>query len=107
MILEEYGKNKDQVSWNGSNEIFALSASTKKELRKLLMGLKSSVDDGLSNKEIAVKAAKSRDAFSFNDTYRLLIVSETSLDSSEPCWVHTSVLLGNAINALITNRQKS
>jgi len=107
VILEEYEKNKDEVSWNGSNEIFALSASTKKELRKLLMGLKSSVDDGLSNKEIAVKAAKSRDAFSFNDTYRLLIVSETSLDSSEPCWVHTSVLLGNAINALITNRQKS
>ncbi|TES89484.1 MAG: SDR family NAD(P)-dependent oxidoreductase, partial [Desulfobacteraceae bacterium] len=80
VVVEEYQSQKQEVSWDGSVEIVALSASNQKELAKLLQSFKTSVDKGTTYEEIAAKAAKTRDNFSTSDQHRLLIVIEHSMD---------------------------
>ncbi|RLC32022.1 hypothetical protein DRH13_02240, partial [Candidatus Woesebacteria bacterium] len=80
VVIEEYRRQKQEVSWDGSVEIVALSASNQKELAKLLQSFKTSVDKGTTYEEIAAKAAKTRYSFSTSDQHRLLIVIEHSMD---------------------------
>ncbi|MEA3280761.1 MAG: beta-ketoacyl synthase N-terminal-like domain-containing protein, partial [Thermodesulfobacteriota bacterium] len=81
LILEEYKQNKTEISWDGSVEIFALSASTIKELAADLSSLKSSIEHGLPGKEFSKKASISRSKFSTKDKHRLLLVIERPSDN--------------------------
>jgi len=99
VVLEEYEQNKKQTSWDGSVEILALSASSQKKLKKRFKDFKAFIESGLSFKDIAVKAAKTRQIFSTEDQYRLLLVLEHSKD--------LSALFAKAMNAFEANREKS
>ncbi|CAB1062700.1 omega-3 polyunsaturated fatty acid synthase subunit, PfaA [Olavius sp. associated proteobacterium Delta 1] len=76
VVLEEYRHDKTQTSWDGSTEIIALSARQPDEILQSLKRLKQSLDGGLSEREIRLKAAESRRSFSTDHPYRLLMVCE-------------------------------
>ncbi|MBW2569128.1 MAG: acyltransferase domain-containing protein, partial [Deltaproteobacteria bacterium] len=107
VVLEEYKQNKTEISWDGSVEIFALSASTTKELAADLSSLKnsfkSSIAQGLPDKEFSKKAFSSRSKFSTKDKHRLLLVIERSLDNLK----EISDLFDDALNGLEKNSGKS
>ncbi|MDF1592860.1 MAG: SDR family oxidoreductase [Desulfobacterales bacterium] len=73
-VLEEYQPLKPEVSWDGSIDIFSLSAPTKSEIVEKLCALKTGIDAGLTDNELAVAAAASRNAFSAQAPHRLLVV---------------------------------
>ncbi|MDI6687837.1 MAG: SDR family NAD(P)-dependent oxidoreductase, partial [Desulfobacterales bacterium] len=102
ILVEEHRSEKRNISWDGSIEIIALSASSKEGLVKLVSALKNSANKGISNKEFAKTAADTRTDFSFNDRHRLLFVIEQPLDSS----LYTSMLFDEALDALGANDQK-
>ncbi len=82
-ILEEYEPSKNKISWNGTIEIVALSASTKNKLKERLASFseqieKISAKENFSFSEISFPASKTRGSFSSNDKYRLLMVLERS-----------------------------
>jgi len=79
VVIEEYQRQKKEISWDGSVEIVALSASTKKELEERLHSFKGAIEKFKSNKEVAIKASSTRLDFSSSDPYRLLIVLERSM----------------------------
>ncbi|MDO9565243.1 MAG: beta-ketoacyl synthase N-terminal-like domain-containing protein, partial [Candidatus Desulfaltia sp.] len=99
ILVEEHKSKKRNISWDGSIEIVALSASSKKELVKLVSSLKSSIDKGMSNKEFSKTAADTRTDFSFNDRHRLLFVIEQPFNSSE----YSSQPFDEALDALGAN----
>lgn len=104
VVLEEYKQNKTEISWDGSVEIFALSASTKKELAATLSSLKSSLksstDQEQPDKELSKKASISRSKFSTKDKHRLLLVVERSSDNLKE-------LFAAALDGLEKNSGKS
>jgi len=106
LILEEYKQNKTEISWDGSVEIFALSASTRKELAAALSSLKNSlksyIAQGLPDKEFSKKAFSSRSKFSTKDKHRLLLVIERSSDNLK----EISDLFTAALDALEKNSGK-
>ena len=102
VIVEEHKPKKRDISWDGSIEIVALSASSKNGIVKLVSTLKSSIDKGMSNKEFSKTAADTRTDFSFNDQHRLLFVIKQPLNSSG----YTSRLFDEALDALSANNQK-
>ena len=71
-------ENKKQISWDGSVEIVALSASSQTKLKNRFINFKAFIENDLSFKDIAIKAAETRQIFSPEDPYRLLIVLERS-----------------------------
>jgi acyl transferase domain-containing protein/3-hydroxymyristoyl/3-hydroxydecanoyl-(acyl carrier protein) dehydratase/NAD(P)-dependent dehydrogenase (short-subunit alcohol dehydrogenase family)/acyl carrier protein len=78
-VLEEYDPKKSHVSWDGSIQILAFSANTKKELTKKINTLEKQVADSDSNSgekslSIAWQAFESRQSFCSDDEFRLLIV---------------------------------
>ena len=102
VLIEEHRSPKKNISWDGSIEIIALSASSKDELVKLVSSVKSSIDKGISNKEFSKTAADTRTDFSFNDRHRLLFVIEQPLDSS----AYTSLVFDEALDAIRANNWK-
>ena len=102
ILVEEYKSKKRNISWDGSIEIIALSASSKNGLIKLVSTLKNSIDKGISNKEFSKTAADTRADFSFNDRHRLLFVIKQPFNSSE----YTSRPFDEALDALSANNQK-
>ena len=100
VLVEEYKSKKRNISWDGSIEIVALSASSKNGLVRLVSSLKNS--SGMSNKEFSKTAADTRTDFSFNDRHRLLFVIKQPLNSSG----YTSRLFDEALDALSANNQK-
>ncbi|MDY6793053.1 MAG: SDR family NAD(P)-dependent oxidoreductase [Thermodesulfobacteriota bacterium] len=99
VVLEEYEPAKNQTSWDGSVEIFALSASSRKKLKKRFQDFKALIDSDRPFKDIAIKAAETRQTFSPEDPHRLLIVLEDFKD--------LPALFSKAMNALEANREKS
>jgi len=83
IILEEYDQNKKEVSWDGSVEIVALSSSSREKLNECVKEFKACVDNGMTYKEIAIKAAKTRRDFTPEDPHRLLLVLEHSQNLSD------------------------
>jgi polyketide-type polyunsaturated fatty acid synthase PfaA len=79
-VLEEYKKNKPEISWDGSVEIIALSSSTHNQLMERLRALKEKICNTSDYKEISLQAASSRADFSAADSYRILLVLEQSHD---------------------------
>ncbi len=80
VVMEEYDWNKPAISWDGSVEIMAFSGSTRDEIKKRLERLKNEMEKGLTNEEIAEKAAGTRAAFTPEAPHRLLLVLEKTLD---------------------------
>ncbi|MBW2177238.1 MAG: SDR family NAD(P)-dependent oxidoreductase, partial [Deltaproteobacteria bacterium] len=76
LVLEEYGSRKTSVSWDGSVEIFAFSASDRKALSEQLAELKRSVKDIAPEQAINYLAAGTRTRFSREAPYRLVYVQE-------------------------------
>jgi len=99
VVVEEYQRQKQGISWDGSVEIVALSASSQSKLKEHLRKFKTDVDNGLSYEEISKKTAKTRSDFSTSDPYRLLIVLERSTDLKD--------LFDRASYALESNRSKN
>jgi acyl transferase domain-containing protein/NAD(P)-dependent dehydrogenase (short-subunit alcohol dehydrogenase family) len=83
VVLEEYHPSKKQVSWDGSVEIIAFSHHSDDELRRGVEKLNRLVEGGLSPAEFAMEAAESRDRFSCEHPYRILIVADGSSERSE------------------------
>ncbi len=73
-VLEEYGPQKSEITWDGSIEIFSLSAPSPEVLKKDLTAWKDLAAKGISNGGFSVKAAKSRALFSAQHPCRLLII---------------------------------
>jgi len=98
LVVEEYQKDKQEITWHGSVEIVALSASSQEQLKEHLGDFKTHVDKGLSYEELSKKTAKTRADFSTSDPYRLLMVLEPSTDLTG--------LFDRASHALESNRSQ-
>ena len=96
VVVEEYQKHKQEITWHGSVDIVALSASSQEQLKERLGDFKAHVDKGLPYEELSKKSAKTRADFSTSDPFRLLMVLEPSTD--------LTVLLDRASHALESNR---
>ena len=105
IVIEEYNRNKNEIFWDGSIEIISLSASTKKEIKNQFRELKNSIDRGISYKELAIKAAKTRKKFSPDDQFRFLLVLERPSNSSGNPSDDFSGLLSEASNSIESNWQ--
>ncbi|RLC33436.1 MAG: hypothetical protein DRH32_01120, partial [Deltaproteobacteria bacterium] len=75
-ILEEYQSRKTQVSWDGSVEIFALSADSGRELARSLRHLQKKLTDNPGPDAAAVLAAETRNNFRANHSHRMVLVPE-------------------------------
>ncbi len=79
-VLEEYDPVKSHVSWDGSVQILAFSSNTQTDLVLKINGIKKQLkayansDSGEKNLAIAWQAFESRQNFSCEDEFRLLIV---------------------------------
>lgn len=107
IVLEEYHRNKNEIFWDGSIEIISLSASTKKEIENQFCELKNSINKGISYKELAIKAAKTRKEFSPDDQFRFLLVLERPSDSSGNPSDDFSGLLSKASDSIESNWQNN
>jgi acyl transferase domain-containing protein/NAD(P)-dependent dehydrogenase (short-subunit alcohol dehydrogenase family)/acyl carrier protein/galactitol-specific phosphotransferase system IIB component len=107
IVLEEYNQNKNEIFWDGSIEIISLSASTKKEIENQFRELKNSINKGISYKELAIKAAKTRKEFSPDDQFRFLLVLERPSNSSGNPSDDFSGLLSEASDSIESNRQNN
>jgi len=82
VVLEEYDNVKSHVSWDGSVQIIAFSSNKKEELiqqinafkKKILSYIAPNSDHDETNQAIAWQAFESRQQFSSDDEFRLLIV---------------------------------
>jgi len=107
IVLEEYNQNKNEIFWDGSVEIISLSASTKKEIENQFRELKNSINRGISYKELAIKAAKTRKEFSQDDQFRFLLVLERPSNSSGNPSDDFSGLLSEASSSIESNWQNN
>ena len=80
VVIEEYQKQKEKISWDGSKEIIAFSALNEHQLKQNVQRFKTFVDNAPSYEGISTKAAKTRSVFSAKDPYRFLLVLEPSND---------------------------
>jgi len=99
VVLEEYEPHKKQISWDGSVEIVALSASSQAKLKKHFKDFKAFIESNPPFKDISIKAAETRHIFSPEDPYRLLIILEHSKN--------LPALFLKAMNAFEANYGKS
>jgi len=95
VVIEEYRKQKEKISWDGSKEIIAFSALNEHQLKQDVQRFKTSVDNAPSHEGISAKAAKTRNNFSAKDPFRFLLVLEPSNDVIN--------LLDRAVHALEDN----
>ncbi|MHC4459140.1 MAG: acyltransferase domain-containing protein, partial [Planctomycetota bacterium] len=82
IVLEEHQPQKNEVSWDGSVEIVALSGSDRKKLARKLSGLKTNTENDASKRQLSIQAAESRRMFSHQDSYRLLFTLDQHLIES-------------------------
>ena len=80
VVIEEYHKQKEKISWDGSKEIIAFSASNQHQLKQDVQRFKTFVENAHSQEDISAKTAKTRNDFSTKDPYRFLLVLEPSND---------------------------
>ncbi len=107
VVLEEYTREKKEIAWDGSIQIFALSASTKQELIAKMLEHKHAIDTGATWQDISRMAAKTRNEFSGNDHHRLLLVFEPLRDESAYLADELPSLFRNVIELLQTNSTDS
>ncbi|MBU0767841.1 MAG: acyltransferase domain-containing protein, partial [Proteobacteria bacterium] len=80
VVIEEYWKQKEKISWDGSKEIIAFSALNQHQLKQDVQRFKTFLDNAPSHEDISAKAAKTKNDFSVKDPYRFLLVLEPSND---------------------------
>ncbi|HSQ85926.1 MAG TPA: acyltransferase domain-containing protein, partial [Desulfobacterales bacterium] len=95
VVIEEYRKQKQEISWDGSEEIIAFSALSQHQLKQDIHRFKTFLENATSHGDILAKATKTRNDFSTKDPYRFLMVFEPSDDVIN--------LLDRAVYALETN----
>ncbi|MGD9384806.1 MAG: beta-ketoacyl synthase N-terminal-like domain-containing protein, partial [Desulfobacterales bacterium] len=98
VVVEEYHRHKQEITWHGSVEIVALSASSQEQLKEHFGNFKTHVDKGLTYEELSKKTAKTRADFSTADPYRLLMVLEPSTNLTD--------IFDRALHALESNRSQ-
>jgi acyl transferase domain-containing protein/NAD(P)-dependent dehydrogenase (short-subunit alcohol dehydrogenase family)/acyl carrier protein len=98
VVIEEYQKQKQTISWDGSKEIVAFSALNSHQLMQHVERFKAAVDALPTPEGISVEAAKTRNSFSAKDAYRFLLVLDVKTDPT--------CLLGHAVQALDTNHSQ-
>jgi len=74
VVLEEYQPDKNEIAWDGSVEIVALSAASKNKLLSKLQQFQLKIDSGTALNAFSAAAAQTRSEFSYQDPYRLLAV---------------------------------
>lgn len=102
VVMEEYAKEKKDISWDGSVELFAFSARSVKEIHQQLTGLKSAVASGFSTHDRARAAEQTRHRFRPDLRFRIVLVHDLSLknkDSNESL----EKLIDNALSGLQTH----
>ena len=80
VVIEEYRKQKQKISWDGSQEIIAFSALNQHQLIQDVQYFKTFAGNPATHEDITAKAAKTRNDFSSKDPYRFLLVLEPSND---------------------------
>ncbi len=91
VVLEEAQEKKSHVSWDGSVQIFAFSASENSRLLaklrafsgKILPETMKNFDDGQKQQYLASLAHESRGSFSHRDSVRILAVYQSGNDLPE------------------------
>ncbi len=96
IVLEEHQPQKEEISWDSSVEIVALSGSDQNQLARKLSGLKSDIENDGSQQRLSLLAAESRRNFSHQDTCRLLFTLDQHLIESKAMLD----LFSNALNSL-------
>ncbi|MCF8067503.1 MAG: SDR family NAD(P)-dependent oxidoreductase [Desulfobacterales bacterium] len=76
IVLEEYSPQKQEISWDGSVEIFAFSAQSKTDLTMAVKAVQDNLKKNASDSEIAISAFNTRSSFSHGDNIRLLFIHE-------------------------------
>jgi acyl transferase domain-containing protein/NAD(P)-dependent dehydrogenase (short-subunit alcohol dehydrogenase family)/acyl carrier protein len=98
VVIEEYQKQKQTISWDGSKEIVAFSALDQQSLKQDLERFKRVAVKLSSYEDIFLEAAKTRSDFSAKDPYRFLLVLDTSTNIAE--------LLNHAMRAVAASNQQ-
>jgi len=76
-VLEEHKSRKDQVSWDGSVEIIALSADSGKKIAEALKHLQNKLAGNPDPDATAVLAAETRNDFKPDHSHRMVLVLES------------------------------
>jgi acyl transferase domain-containing protein/NAD(P)-dependent dehydrogenase (short-subunit alcohol dehydrogenase family) len=80
VVIEEYQKQKEKISWDGSKEIIAFSALNQHQIKQDVQRFKTVIDNPPLHQDISAEAAKTRNAFSVKDPYRFMLVLDPSND---------------------------
>ena len=97
-VLEEYDSAKQEIAWDGSVEIIALSASTQGELANTVQTFRRETK-GISEQEFSAKAYQSRQIFSADAPHRILLVIEQNDDKEK--------IFTDALTALETKKDEA
>ncbi len=84
VVMEEYTKDKTDISWDGSVELFTFSGQTVQELHQQLTSLKTAVASGISLDDRARMAEKTRRQFHSDRQFRIVLVHDLSLRNTDP-----------------------
>ena len=77
-VLEEYRKDKKDISWDGSVEMLPLCAASALDLIQSLSSAKSQLTESPSFQDVTLLCAKAKSDFSSTEPYRLVVVIERS-----------------------------
>jgi len=101
VVLEEYEAQRTAVAWDGSVEIIALSAASRRELESAFEAMRNTLTDALPE-SIAYIARQSRTAFEASSPFRLLLILTREEDITGPRW-NTDVVFDDAAAAFEEN----
>ncbi|MBW2513071.1 MAG: acyltransferase domain-containing protein, partial [Deltaproteobacteria bacterium] len=102
VVMEEYAREKTEISWDGSVELFTLSARSIQEIQQQLTKLKTTVTGAVSLDERARRAEQSRHGFRPDHRFRLILVHDLSKNSMAP-GASLKQLTENAVSGLETH----
>ena len=77
-VLEEYQGLKTEISWDGTVEILACSASSRDALLSDLETWRNRAAKGIPDDVFSVDAARTRSSFSTSDRFRMLLILQRS-----------------------------
>ena len=101
VVMEEYAREKTDISWDGSVELFAFSAQSIKEIHQQLAELKTSVSGAISLDDRARAAEQTRQRFRSDFRFRLVLVHDLSIKDTLP-GESLKQLIDNAVSGIQT-----
>ena len=84
VVLEEYTREKTDISWDGSVELLAYSSQNITELHQHLAELKAAVAKGISPNDRARAAEQTRRRFRSDQPFKLVLVHDLSVKDAHP-----------------------